>query len=434
MIGLDMKTLHLPKRLNRWLLALAFPAALLQAQTEAPLTVAQCRQLAVQQNPLQQKKLYAASIDALQQRNLDSNKLPRLAFGAQATLQSDVFGLPIESPLFKVPTVPKDQYKISVDVGQRIWDGHSDRLQRRQRDLERDLAVAQVDVDAFAVRELVTDLFFKALLLQESEQILQSATEDLTTRRRQADAAVKEGVALRTTVDQIDIQLLKTQQQIDLTRADKKAVLALLELWIGQSTAGKQLALPAPAPAPTNAAARPEYQLFALQTRNIQLGKEALKVREAPRIEAFVQAGFGRPNPFNFFKEGFSPYGMLGLRAQWAPINWGNHKREAQIFDLQTKNVEAQRLAFEQRLESSTLREQLDRDKYATQINTDDKIIALQEDIVRRAEAQVKNGVMTSTDYLSQINLLTQAKLTRKTHEIQALQSNEMVAARRSAE
>ena len=53
---------------------------------------------------------------------------------------------------------------------------------------------------------------------------------------------------------------------------------------------------------------------------------------------------------------------------------------------------------------------------------------------VNSADAQVKNGVMTSTDYLSQINLLTQAKLNRKTHEIQALQSNEMVVARRSAE
>ncbi len=404
------------------------------AQSVDTLTVAQCRSLAVQNNPLQQKKLYAESIAALQLRNVESNSLPRIAFGAQATFQSDVFGLPIESPLFKVPEVPKDQYKLTVDVGQRIWDGHGDRLQRQQRELERDLAAAQVDVDAFAVRELVTDLFFKALLLQESERVLQSAYEDLAARRRQAEAAVKEGVALRTTVDQIAIQMLKTEQQIALARADKQSILALLELWIGQAADGKQLALPTAAILPATANDRPEYRLFSLQTRSLQIGKDALKVRESPRVEAFAQAGLGRPNPFNFFETGFSPFGLVGLRAQWAPFNWGNHKREAQILDLQSKNIEAQRLAFEQRLNGGSLKDRLDRDKYAAQLATDNKIIALQEDIVRRADAQVKNGVMTSTDYLSQLNLLTQALLTKKTHEIQALQSGEMVKARLAAD
>lgn len=412
------------------LLALLLSGVYASAQSADALTVAQCRALALQNSPLQQKKLYAASIADLQLRSIESNKLPRIAFGAQATFQSDVFGLPIESPLFKVPKVPKDQYKLTVDAGQRIWDGHSDRLQRQQRELERDLAAAQVDVDAFAVRELVTDLFFKALLLQESELVLHSAYDDLIARRKQAEAAVTEGIALRTTVDQISIQLLKTEQQMALTRADKKSILAILELWIGQAAVEKQLTLPKSENLPTLASARPEYQLFSLQARGLQLSKDALKVRESPKVEAFVQAGLGRPNPFNFFETGFSPFGLLGLRAQWTPFNWGNHKREAQVLDLQGKNIEAQRLAFEQRLNGNSLKDRLDKDKYAAQLNTDDKIITLQEDIVRRADAQVKNGVMTATDYLSQLNLLTQARLTRKTHEIQALQSGEMVKAR----
>ena len=80
----------------------------------------QCRDLAVQNSPLQAKKLYAESLSALQIKNLHSNDLPRIAFGAQASWQSDIFGLPIESPFFQIPTAPKDQYKLSAEINQRI--------------------------------------------------------------------------------------------------------------------------------------------------------------------------------------------------------------------------------------------------------------------------------------------------------------------------
>ena len=113
------------------------------AQTEV-LTVEQCRALALENSPLQRKKLYAESISALQIRNLQSNSLPKIQVGAQASWQSDVFGLPFSLPGSDIPQVPQDQYKLSLDVNQRIWDGGSDRHLRQQRTLERDLAAAQV--------------------------------------------------------------------------------------------------------------------------------------------------------------------------------------------------------------------------------------------------------------------------------------------------
>ncbi len=426
---------------------LALPFASCAGDT---LTVQQCRDLALKNSPLQQKKLYAESINALQVRNLHSNSLPRIQAGAQATWQSDVFGLPIESPFFKVPEVPKDQYKLSVDVAQRIWDGGSDRFLRQQRDLERDLATAQVDVDVFSLREIVTDLYFKALLLQESEAVLASAQQDLQTRLKQAEAAVTEGAALRTSVDQVKIQILKTEQQIAAAQADRLAVLAVLGKWIGKPPVNFTLSPAEAFPSSPEARAsesakavetsnfklqtsnslRPEHALFSLQQRSLQLGKDALALRAQPRIEAFVQGGVGRPNPFNFFETGFNPFVLLGLRAAWTPVDWGNKRREAQVFDIQIKNVEAQRQFFDQRLEASTLKDQQDAAKWTAQLAQDDAIIALQTDIIRRADAQVKNGVMTMTDYLAQLNLLTQAQLTRKTHEVQAVQAREMVNAK----
>ncbi len=404
------------------LLALPFTA-----RSSDTLTVQQCRDLALKNSPLQQKKLYAESINTLQVKNLHSNALPRIQAGAQATWQSDVFGLPFKFPGSEIPTVPKDQYKLSVDVAQRIWDGGSDRILRQQRDLERDLAAAQVDVDVFSLREIVTDLYFKALLLQESEAVLVASKQDLQTRLKQAEAAVAEGAALRTSADQVKIQILKTDQQIAATQADRQAVLDILAKWVGRANADFALRVSNFELQTSNSELiRPEHALFSLQQRSLQLGKDALALRAQPRIEAFAQGGVGRPNPFNFFETGFKPFVLLGLRAAWTPVDWGNKRREAQVFDIQMKNVEAQRQFFDQRLEASTLKDQQDAAKWTAQLAQDDAIIALQTDIIRRADAQVKNGVMTMTDYLAQLNLLTQAQLTRKTHEVQAAQAREM--------
>ncbi|MCC7504942.1 MAG: TolC family protein [Saprospiraceae bacterium] len=398
------------------------------------LGIEQVRQLAVQNSPLQQKKLLAESVSALQTRNIRSNNLPRVSVGAQASWQTDVFGLPIESPFFQVPEVPKDQYKLNVDVAQRIWDGNSDQYARRQRNLESQITAAQTDVDVFQVREVVTDLFFKVLLLNESERILEATRSDLNARLQQAKAAVAGGVALRTTADQLQIQIWKTEQQLEAVRADRNTLLDILAAWIGRPQV--DFGLQTPALPPVNIAAgselistRPEFKLINLQQHAQVLQADALNLRRQPRVEAFVQGGLGSPNPLNFFETDFQPFAIIGLRAAWTPIDWGNTRRERQVLSLQQNLLDAQAQSIRMRLDAQIRRDRGEIAKADAQLRQDDEIIRLQEDIVKRAEAQVQNGVMTATDYLAQINILTQARLTRATHQIQARQAREMLGA-----
>ena len=121
---------------------------------------------------------------------------------------------------------------------------------------------------------------------------------------------------------------------------------------------------------------------------------------------------------------------MVGLRAAWTPVDWGNKRRESQVFDLQMKNVDVQRQFFDQKLGANILKDQADEQKWKEQLTQDDAIITLQTDIIGRADAQVKNGIMSVTDYLTQLMLLTQAKLTRKTHEVIIVYSREMQLAK----
>lgn len=418
-----------------WTPLLLFIAPPLVGQTA--LTVADCRETAVKNHPLQQKKGVASSISALQLENISKNNLPRISVSGQASYQSDVVTFPFTAPSGPLLEIPKDQYRLSLDVAERLYDGGSDKVLRQQRNLEAELVSAQTDIDAYQIREIVTDLFYRALLIQESAAVLRSSLEDLERRQKQAEAAVAEGIALRTTADQVKVQILKTQQQIAGLEADRQSALELLGKWmrtdVSKASLNADLAPKANLPE-GDFSVRPEMRLFSVQLQQLSAGKDALSLKKQPKVELFAQGGIGRPNPFNFFETGLNPFGMVGLRAHWTPFDWGNTKRDIRILDLQAQNVGIQQEAFRQRYEAGYLKERRDNDKWLSQLSQDDAIIALQEDIVKRADAQVKNGVMTATDYLTQINLLTQARLTKKMHEIQAAQARELWVAKTGAD
>lgn len=379
----------------------------------------------------------ASSINALQLENISKNNLPRISVSGQASYQSDVVTFPFTAPSGPLLEIPKDQYRLSLDVAERLYDGGSDKVLRQQRNLEAELVSAQTDIDAYQIREIVTDLFYRALLIQESAAVLRSSLEDLERRQKQAEAAVAEGIALRTTADQVKVQILKTQQQIAGLEADRQSALELLGKWmrtdVSKASLNADLAPKANLPE-GDFSVRPEMRLFSVQLQQLSAGKDALSLKKQPKVELFAQGGIGRPNPFNFFETGLNPFGMVGLRAHWTPFDWGNTKRDIRILDLQAQNVGIQQEAFRQRYEAGYLKERRDNDKWLSQLSQDDAIIALQEDIVKRADAQVKNGVMTATDYLTQINLLTQARLTKKMHEIQAAQARELWVAKTGAD
>jgi hypothetical protein len=81
---------------------------------------------------------------------------------------------------------------------------------------------------------------------------------------------------------------------------------------------------------------------------------------------------------------------------------------------------------FDRGLSAARLRDQGAAEKFRGLLANDDAQIALQESIVQRAEAQVQQGVLTAAEYLTQLRLLTQARITRTTHLIQAWQAAEL--------
>jgi hypothetical protein len=62
-------------------------------------------------------------------------------------------------------------------------------------------------------------------------------------------------------------------------------------------------------------------------------------------------------------------------------------------------------------------------DKYKQLVATDADIVALRTRIKENASFRLTNGIITSSDYITELNAENQAMLTQKLHEVQWLQS-----------
>ena len=70
---------------------------------------------------------------------------------------------------------------------------------------------------------------------------------------------------------------------------------------------------------------------------------------------------------------------------------------------------------------SSRYKELADVKKLEEQIEHDIEILKLRENIVKVYNSQLENGVISSFDYVTELNALTQAKLNYQLHNIQAI-------------
>lgn len=59
----------------------------------------------------------------LRLENLSVSRLPQLQVRGDASYQSEVISLPVESPTFAGPLPPKERYELALDVDWRLWDG-----------------------------------------------------------------------------------------------------------------------------------------------------------------------------------------------------------------------------------------------------------------------------------------------------------------------
>jgi len=119
----------------------------------------------------------------------------------------------------------------------------------------------------------------------------------------------------------------------------------------------------------------------------------------------------------------FDPFYIVGAKLTWNFWDWKQQNREKQILGLQRQMIENQKQTIDKNLRVAIEQDKAGILKYEQLVEQDDEIISLRTRIVESAESQLFNGVITSTDYLTELNAEKQALLNREVHKIQLIKS-----------
>ncbi|MEZ7497730.1 TolC family protein [Flavobacterium sp. Arc3] len=370
--------------------------------------------IARQTNLLQQKS-------TLEIEALNKAKLPKVDLNAQATYQSDVTSLPISLPNVTVNPPNKDQYRATLDVNQLIYNGGLIDANAKIKEAQTKTLQQQTAVNLYQLKSRINQLYFSTFLLQERSTILVSKQEQLDSKIKEIASGIKFGAILPASEKVLEAEKLKIKQQLTEIKFDKKKALESLSS-LTMSTINEDVTLVKPVInwEISTVNNRPELQLFDLQNEQIEISKNTISKNNLPRVNAFGQAGYGNPG-LNMLDNSFQTFYMLGLKANWNVFDWNKSKKEKDALVISEAIVTTEKETFllNNNLQLQEMENEVNKLKEV--ISTDTDIISLREYVVKSSDAQLRNGVITSSDYLVELTNLYEAKTNQKLHEIQLL-------------
>lgn len=392
----------------------------LQAAAQDPLLSLDSAQQQARQNyPLLRQLEVQDNITRLQLRNIKTNYLPQVELNGQATYQSAVTSIPIKLPGMDIPELSKDQYKATIDVKQLIYDGGATASQRELQLAQQQAENQKTEVELHKLRQQVLQVYFNALLWNEHISAREQMIAEVKQRKERLQAGVDNGTVLASQVDQLQAELLKTEQQLFEAKTGRTAAYKVLSLLTGREISeNTRLQLPAAMQEKSNELNRPELQLFRLQSDVLQQQSKLTGTRALPKISAFAQGGYGRPG-LNMLENKFDFYYLAGLRLNWTLWNWRYNRTEHAIIHEQEKHIQTQSEAFALNTRVQLQQQSSEITNLTGAIEKDKEIVELRTKVKDVSAAQLDNGVLTVHDYLTDLNAETQAVITQKTHEIQ---------------
>lgn len=390
----------------------------LMAQT---LTLDEVISKATAQYPLLKQKDFINQTAQLSINNLNKSFWPQASLNGQASYQSDVTSLTIPLPGVTMNPLQKDQYRIFADISQVVYDGG---LVSHQKKIEGWKAVVEdqkVEVEVTALRDRLTQIYLGILLTDRQIQQISLIKEDLLSGIRWMEAQLQQGAVLRSQLQVLQAEELRTEQRLTETQASRKALVETLGLYLNQNIADPTVFSVPPSPViSTSEINRPELTLLNGQKEMVTEQAKIINARNCPRTSAFLQAGYGRPG-LNMLKNSFEPFYIAGIKINWTIGNLYTAKSEKKILEINNRTIDLQKEVFILQTTIKQKQQLTEIAKWEQFIRMDTAIIALRKDIRQVAKAQLENGSITTSDYLREVNAEDAARQNLILHELQLL-------------
>jgi outer membrane protein TolC len=391
-----------------------------RAQSAGGLTINDCYTLARQNYPLiKQRELIAKTADYTIE-NISKGYLPQLNVNGQATYQSAVTNIPIKVPGINIPTLSKDQYKVYGEIDQVVYDGGEISQQKQLQKTNAAIQQQQLEAQLYELKSRVNQLFFGILLANEQLKQNDLVIKDIQLGHDKIMASIKNGTAFRSNGDVITADLLKNKQHTIELLASRKAYADMLRLFIGKAI-DDPAALVKPQPVTVSQDInRPELLVYNEQDKNLDVQDKLLTSKTLPRLGLFLQGGLGRPG-LDMLSNSLDGYYIGGIRLSWSPSVFYTLKKQRALIGINRQNLDVQKETFLFNTNLTVKQQSAEIGKYQQLLTSDDEIIDLRTKVKTTAMAQLENGVITSNDFLKEVNDEDEARQNKILHSIQLL-------------
>ena len=401
-------------------------------QLSAQVTLEECVTLAQNNYPLIRKYDLLNQTKEVNLSDINKSWLPQIHVYGQGTVQNETPSFPeslaeiISQTGTSIFGLNEWQYKIGADISQNIWDGGASKTQRKIEHAEDAERQAALDVQLYAIRERVEDLYFGILLIEEQakqtrnmQTLLQSNLDKLRTMHAN-------GTAMQSDVDMVEAQYLSTVQQLTQAESISKSYRKVLEIFTGKELTGQELIKPDASIPRELMPNRPELRRFEALLQANEARNASITASTMPKIGLFAQAYYGYPG-LDYFESMMNrdpSFNILaGLKVSWNIGAFYHKKNDRRKLRLSSDHISVERDVFLFNTNMQT-RSQLDHiDELKAVMKENDRIVELRTNVRKAAEAQLDNGVIDATALLTKLTDEKQARLTASYHEIQLLQS-----------
>lgn len=401
---------------------LLMPVASLVSQRNV--TLWQCYDSAANASPLAGERVIYTDMTQLRDRNLASAWMPSLDLGATFNYQSEVVDMSellgsVPIPPGSLPSIPHEQYRATLDLSQVIWDGGVTRSAREVEKMVSELNMQQSEADLYRLREQVNNYFFSILLVRSQAEVISVLISDIVARMQEVASGVENGVIPPVTLDVLRAEMIKAEQSsAELGRRHDALADALEQItgMTGLKYAG--LVLPELAITGNEVIDNPDLRLFDTRSRQLELSKDLLKNQRMPRLFGFAQAGYGNPPGNNFLSDRADFYYSLGAGIKWNIWDWSRNSNERRSLTFQQQLLDIRKSAAEQALQRLLVIKLSEIESLRDAAGRDEEIIRLRGRIAAAAASQLRNGTITASQYMTELNSEKQAVISAAARKI----------------
>lgn len=392
-------------------------------------TLEECQQAAEKHYPQIRQYGLIEKTTNLTVANIAKGWLPQISASAQATYQSDVAAWPetmqemMQQLGVPIKGLSKTQYRMGVDIYQLVYDGGALQAQQAVARSKGRVESAQMEVNLYALRQRVHEMYFSLLLLSEQIELNKDLQTLLSANAQRLEVMLKGGIAAESDWQSVKAELLTAVQQGIALQSYQRALQQLLSVFCGiEVQHPTKPAFPLLSQRPQ--LERPELRVFESQLQVLEAQEKALKSTFLPKFGFLAQGFYGYPG-YNMFEDmmrhRWSLNAMVGAKLTWNLSAFYTRKNDKAKIEQQREMIENHRQTFLFNNHLQQVETEENMRKYQELMKNDAALLQLRTAVRKAGESKLAHGIIAISDLLRDINAETAARVQQTIHEIEWL-------------